>query len=97
MSTAHAGEPGEACPAGTVVTAEGACIEAERITRAQAEPSFGEALKIALGRGGPAKKYTMVVGVTENPLLATAAAKKNKRTVLAGSATGFSNCKGRCT
>lgn len=82
VGSAHAETLSKACPAGTVRIPQGSCIKAMRITKGQVEPSFTEALKSALGRGAPTKKYTFIVGVTKDALAAEETANILNDTVL---------------
>ena len=55
-----------ACPPGQVPSGSDACAKAELLTKQQLEPKFWQALMNAIGRGAVAKKYSFVVGATDD-------------------------------
>jgi hypothetical protein len=75
VSTAHAAGPVAECPDGTIMLV-GTCVKAAHLTKAQVKVTVKEALKSALGRGAPVKKYVFVVSVTSNAHSAVDAANQ---------------------
>lgn len=71
-----------ACPPGQVPLETGGCVKAELLTKQELEPTFRQALKMALGRGQLPEKYSFVIGTTPDAKMAAKVASEINQSIL---------------